>query len=60
MATWLATAWALVRMRLLDSGAMTKPVAVHLVCWHICQGLEKLGLQKQTAAATAVVKQETS
>jgi hypothetical protein len=43
-------------MRLLDSGAMTKPVAVHLVCWHICQGHEKLGLQEQIAKSEQQVK----
>ena len=41
--TWLATACALVRMRRCSSGLMAKPLAVHLLCAHICQGWLKLG-----------------
>jgi hypothetical protein len=45
--TWLATAWALVRMRRAPSGSMTNPVAVHLVWLHICHGCAKLGLRQR-------------
>lgn len=62
-ATWLATACALVRMRREPSGAITKPVAVHLVCCRTreqarqqggegrCQGLHG-GLYSCKAAGT--------
>lgn len=57
---WLATEWALVRMRRSDSGEVTKPVEVDLVWGWTCHGDEKDGLHGGCGVGAAGVGGDTA